>query len=222
MESMKATRVVFVDDEPKVCRVVYKTLERVGVEVRCFQCVDDCLEHLTTQRCDLLITDVKMPGRDGMELLAEVKKQLPWIPVLIVTGYGDVPMAVRALKAGAADFVEKPLDRDSFLATVERLIEQNARPAAMLASSLTKAERKILYMVLDGKSNREIADALNRSPRTIEVHRSHILQKLGATNIVELLRCVARMGLLQSVPPGREDSAIHGQPAARPKQEVKS
>jgi len=206
MENVKATHVVFVDDEPKVCDVVYKTLGRAGLDVVCFHDAENCLAHLATQRCDLLITDVKMPERDGLDLLEEVRQRLPWVPVLIVTGYGDVPLAVRALKAGAADFVEKPLDRDTFLETVERLIERNARPTARLTAPLTKTERKILYMILEGRNNRDIADALHRSPRTVEVHRSHILEKLGVTNIVELLRRVAEMGLLESVLPRREES----------------
>ena len=213
MESMKAAHVVFVDDEPGVCGVVHKMLERAGADVQCFQCAQDCLKHLAAHRCDLLITDVRMPGTDGMDLLKQVKERLPWIPVLLVTGYGDVPLAVQALKAGAADFVEKPLDRDAFLQTVERLIERNARPAAILEESLTKAERKILYHVLDGKNNREIADALHRSPRTVEVHRSHLMQKLGATNIIELLTRTAEMGLLPSSPARHEDSMAHSRSA---------
>jgi FixJ family two-component response regulator len=210
---MKAAHVVFVDDEPKVCSVVHKTLERAGANVQCFSCADDCLKHLAVHKCDLLITDVKMPGTDGMDLLRHVKERLPWIPVLIVTGYGDVPTAVRALRAGAADFVEKPLDRDAFLQTVERLIERSAGPAAILEESLTKTERKILYLVLDGKNNREIADVLHRSPRTVEVHRSHLMQKLDAANIIELLKRAAELGLLQSSPADREASTVRSRSA---------
>jgi two-component system response regulator FixJ len=198
MEDMKAAEVVFVDDEPKVCAVVHKTLERAGAHVCCFQCAQDCLQHLASHRCDLLITDVRMPEMDGMDLLRCVKEWLPWLPVLLVTGYGDVPLAVRALKAGAADFVLKPLDRDTFLEVVERLIRCHARSAAALTESLTRTEKKILRHLLDGRSNREIADALHRSPRTVEVHRRHVMQKLGATNIIELLRQAANMGLLPS------------------------
>jgi two-component system response regulator FixJ len=195
-KGMRAARVVFVDDEPHVRSAVRKTLKRAGAEVHCFSCAQDCLTHLATAWCDLLITDVRMPGRDGMDLLAEVKERLPWIPVLIVTAYADVPLAVQALKTGAAEFIEKPLDRDTFLRVVERLIEGNARPAAFLEKSLTQAERRILYRVLDGRNNREIAAALHRSPRTIEVHRRHVMQKLGAGNIIELLQRAADLGLL--------------------------
>ena len=214
MKGMKAARVVFVDDEPKVCAIVHKTLTRAGADVQCFSCAEDCLKHLATAWCDLLISDVRMPGRDGMELLAEVKEWLPWVPVLIVTGYADVPLAVRAVKAGAADFVEKPLDRDTFLQTVERLIEQNARPAAFLEGSLTRTERRILYRILEGENNREMAAALHRSPRTIEVHRRHVMQKLGAANIIELLQRAADLGLLPS-------AAARGGPAAQVSSEVK-
>ena len=213
MENRRTAHVVFVDDEPRVCQVVGKTLERAGMDVRCFSNADDCLRHLAVQWCDLLITDVKMPGRDGMSLLGEVRTRLPWVPVLVVTGYADVPLAVRALKAGAAEFVEKPLDRDAFLQTVERLLEQSARSAAFLGESLTLAERRILYLVLEGRNNREIADMLHRSPRTVEAHRSHLMQKLGAANIIELLLRVADLGILPNDPaPSAATGGTNGRP----------
>jgi FixJ family two-component response regulator len=198
METSRTRHVVFVDDEPKVCDVVQKTLERVGMNVQCFLGADDCLVHLAVERCDLLITDVKMPGKDGIELLNEAKRRLPWLPVVVVTGYGDVPMAVRALKAGAADFVEKPLDRDGFLGTIEALLERHAGQASLCDLCLTKSEMKVLYLILEGRNNREIATALHRSPRTIEVHRGHLMRKMGASNTVEMLRRAVDMGLFRS------------------------
>lgn len=204
MESTKPGHVVFVDDEPNVCDTVRKTLERVGMNVVCFHGVADCLTYLASGRCDLLVTDVKMPGRSGIDLLNEVKVRFPWIPVLVITGYGDVPMAVAALKAGAEDFLEKPLDRETFLDTVGRLLKQNAGCASLLDQCLTKAEMKVLYLVLDGKNNRQIADELHRSTRTIEVHRSHVMRKLGAANLIELLRRVADLGLLRLDAPRRQ------------------
>jgi two-component system response regulator FixJ len=198
VDSPRVAHIFFVDDEPRVCHTVRKTLERAGVWVRCFCSAEDCLQHLARARCDLLITDVRLPGKDGVTLLREAKEQMPWLPVLVVTGYADVPLAVRAVKAGAVDFLEKPLDRDTFLQTVERLLERNAGPAALLMESLTGMERRVLYHLLEGKSSREIADAWHRSPRTIEAHRSHLMQKLGATNIIELLRRAVDLGLLPS------------------------
>jgi two-component system response regulator FixJ len=202
---MEPTRVVFVDDEPKICCTVSKTLERAGTSVQCFNRAKDCLAHLAAQRCELLITDVKMPEMDGMELLQEVKQQLPWLPVLIVTGYGDVATAVRAMKAGAADFIEKPLDRDRFLRAVRVLLDRNRGHAALEQCALTRAEMKVLYLILAGKNSREIATALHRSPRTVEVHRCHLMQKMGVTSVIELLRKAVEMGLIQT-PPYEEGS----------------
>jgi FixJ family two-component response regulator len=206
MENTPSWHIFFVDDEPKVRMVVRKTLERVGVSVSCFASPDDCLAHLQTLPCDLLITDVKMPGKDGIELLVEVRKQRPWLPVLVVTGFGDVPMAVRALKEGAADFIEKPLDREAFLETVQTLLEQHSKRNAVVNHDLTKTEMRILRLILEGKNNREIAATLHRSPRTVEVHRSHVMHKMGASNIVELLRRAADMGLFDMNGSGTEQS----------------
>lgn len=195
MESKTLDRIFFVDDEPAVRVVVRKTLERVGANVTCFGCADDCLACLESAQCDLLITDVKMPGKDGIELLRAVKTKVPWLPVLVVTGFGDVPMAVKALKLGAADFIEKPLDREAFLKTVQTLLAQNHPVMSKGDHTLTKTEMRILHLILEGKNNREIASTLHRSPRTVEVHRSHVMRKMGAGNIVELLRQAAMMGL---------------------------
>jgi len=195
MTNATSWHIFFVDDEPKVRMVVRKTLERVGVSVTCFADAETCLARLESVPCDLLITDVKMPGKDGIELLMEVRKQRPWLPVVVVTGFGDVPMAVRALKGGAADFIEKPLDREAFLETVQKLLEENANRNAVANHDLTKTELCILHLILEGKNNREIAAELHRSPRTIEVHRSHVMHKMGAGNIVELLRRAADVGL---------------------------
>lgn len=205
---MRPARIVFVDDEPRVCSTVSKTLERAGFSVQCFRCAPDCLAYLAQEPCDLLITDVKMPEKDGVELLRDVKGQQPWLPVLLVTGHGDVSMAVRAMKAGAAEFIEKPLDRDTFLHTVQSLLARSPAQAALERCALTRTEMKILYLILDGRNNREIATALHRSPRTIEVHRGHVMQKLGATNIIELLRRAADLGLLPPTSPGEDHPTV--------------
>jgi two-component system, LuxR family, response regulator FixJ len=203
---MSRGRVVFVDDEPRVCSAVSTTLERVGLAVRCFQNASECLDHLTAESCDLLVTDVRMPEMDGMDLLQEIRKRMPWLPVLLVTGYGDVSMAVRAMKGGAADFIEKPLKRDTFLHAVQSVLAKNAGLAALKERGLTKAEMKILHLILEGKNNRDMAVILHRSQRTIEVHRGHLMQKLGVTNIIELLRRATEMGLLQPNPPDTDRS----------------
>jgi two-component system response regulator FixJ len=209
MTKLEDAHVVFVDDDAQVCDTVRKTLTRAGMNVWCFVSAEHCLAYLAEERCDLLITDVKMPGKDGIELLQEARTCLPWLPVLVITGYGDVPMAVRALKCGAADFVEKPLDREAFLRTVRTLLARGAAHAALSDLALTRTETRVLHLILEGRNNREIAAALHRSPRTVEVHRGHLMRKMNANNIVDLLRRAADLGLFQGESYQPREPAVH-------------
>ena len=202
MSAIERKHVFLVDDEPQVCRAIAETLEQIGLSVSCFDCGPDCLEHLSSQRCDLLIADWKMPGMDGIELLKSARVAAPWVPFLIITGYGDVPTAVQAVKAGADDFIEKPLEKKSFAQTVRALMAANGNHR-QIGKPLTLSEKRVLRLILDGKSNREIARLVSRSVRTIEVHRAHIMHKLGAGNLVDLLKLTAEMGLTE-LPPGKE------------------
>lgn len=169
----------------------------MGAKVSCFARAIDCIEQLRSQTCDLLITDFKMPKMDGMELLTEAKRLAPWLPVLLVTGFGDIPLAVKAVKAGAADFVEKPLDRESFLRKVKSILQQNTCSDSLRGKPLTKTQMKVLKLVIDGKSSRQIAALLQRSVRTVEDHRRHIMRKLGVTNAMGLVRVSAQMDLVR-------------------------
>jgi len=189
--------IFFVDDEPKLREVVGETLEELGLKVSCFASATDCLEQLGSKRCDLLITDVKMPEMDGMELLAKAKRLAPWMPILVITGYGDIPMAVTAIKAGAVDFIEKPLDKKSFLWKVKSILQQNTFDDSYIGKPLTESEIIILKLVITGKSNKEIAYLLHRSVRTIEVHRSHLMRKLDVDNVIDLVKRAAMMGLVE-------------------------
>ena len=196
MTNYAKQHVFFVDDEPKVRKVVGRTLEQLGSKVSCFASAADCLEQLRSQTCDLLITDVKMPEMDGIELVCRAKRVVPWLPILVVTGYADIPLAVRAIKVGALDFIEKPLERRSFLATVELMLKQSSSDDHLLGKAVSKAEKKVLRLLLDGKSNKEIAYILHRSIRTIEDHRLHIMRKLDVDNLVDLVKRAAAMGLV--------------------------
>jgi two-component system response regulator FixJ len=191
--------IFFVDDEPKVREVIGETLEQIGSKVSCFACASDCLEQLEIQRCDLLITDMKMPGMSGIELLTEAKRLAPWLPVLVVTGYGDIPTAVTAVKAGAVDFIEKPLETETFLRKVKSLMKRNPVLDFMKDKPLTKSEVRILRLVIEGKSSKEISNILHRSVRTIEVHRARIMHKLGVDNLVDLVKRAAVMGLIDLI-----------------------
>jgi two-component system, LuxR family, response regulator FixJ len=193
--------VFFVDDEMRICRIVSRMLEREGILVKSFCRAEDCLAELGASPCDLLITDLKMPGMDGMELLIEARRKIPKLPVLVLTGYGDVPTAVRALKEGAIDFIEKPFDRVVFLDTIRTMLAHIRHQNSQLGESLTKMELIVLRLLTEGKKNREIAAVLHRSARTVEVHRSHLMRKMGANNVAELLRRASELGLVADNPP---------------------
>ncbi len=199
MTSYVDRHIFFVDDEPKVREVIGETLEQLGSKVSCFASAKDCLEQLELQKCDLLITDIKMPGISGIELLTEAKSIAPWLPVLVVTGYGDIPMAVTAVKAGAVDFIEKPLETETFLRKVKSLMKRNPILDFMKDKPLTKSEVRILKLVIEGKSSKEISNILHRSVRTIEVHRARIMHKLGVDNLVDLVKRAAVMGLIDLI-----------------------
>jgi FixJ family two-component response regulator len=184
-----------VDDNPGMLEVVSLILESGGFGCTCFTNAGDCLQQLDTRNCDLLITDVKMPGKNGIELLTEAKRIVPWLPVVVITSYANIPMAVKAVKAGAFEFIEKPLDPETFLPTVEAGLKQNGLANLMLGKQLSKAETVVLRLILQGMSNKEIAHMLARSVRTIEVHRSHIMHKLNVDNVVDLVKKATAMGL---------------------------
>lgn len=188
--------VFVVNYEVKVLEAVAQTLGSLGVQVSCFVNPVKCLERLGRERCDLLIADLKMPEMDGIELLTTVKRHTPWVPVMVVTAYGDVPSAVRAIKAGAVDFVEKPLDKTGFLRRVESILQESDIANTSVGKPLTPLEAKVLKLVVDGKSNRQIADLLERSVRTIEVHRAHVMEKLGARSLLDLVKRAASLGLV--------------------------
>ena len=189
--------IFFVDDEPKVREAVGETLEQLGSRVSCFACAADCLEQLETQGCDLLITDMKMPGMNGLELLKEAKRLMPWLPVLIVTGYGDIPTAVTAMKAGAVDFIEKPLETQTLLRKAQSLLEHEAVLNSAADELLTRSEIKVLKLIIEGRSSKEIAGIIHRSVRTVEVHRARMMRKLGVNNLVDLVKRAGVLGLIE-------------------------
>ena len=194
MMNKKTHDIFLVDDEPSVHQAVAETLEQLSARVTCFPCASDCLRQLSSQKCDLLITDLRMPEMDGIELARRARLIAPWVPVLIITGYGDVPTAVEAIKAGAADFIEKPLDKKSFVRKVKSLLPETGNHKH-LGEPLTQTEQRVLKLVLGGKSNKEIANLLKRSKRTIEVHRARVMGKLGADSLVDLVKRTSTMGL---------------------------
>ncbi|MHC4083847.1 MAG: response regulator transcription factor [Planctomycetota bacterium] len=168
------------------------SLQKAGCNVSCFTRIFDCLEQLHSRRpCDLLVVDAKMPQMNTTELLTKVRYIAPSLPVLVIIGNGDVTMAVAALKIGASDVIEKPLNMENLLSAVELTLKGNTRHHPPVNKVLTKTEMGILRLILDGKSNKEMARLRNRSIRTIEKHRWCIMHKLGVDNLVDLVKKVA-------------------------------
>ena len=180
--------VFVIDDDPEVRSAVVDALKDLGCKVSCFANAVDCLEQLPKENCNLLITDVKMPGMNGLTLLSKVKRVAPWISVMLITGYGNVPMSVRALKLGAIDFIEKPLERKIFLHKVKTILKQVDFADIPIGQALTKIEKKILKLILDGEGNKQMAHKLQRALRTVERHRSNIMHKFGVDNVVGLVK----------------------------------
>jgi FixJ family two-component response regulator len=191
MTNKEEQRIFFVDDQADVCKAVSSTLEEKGFKVSYFSSGTDCLIQLRSQKCDLLITDLKMPDMNGLELLIRVKRLIPSLPVLVITGYGNIPMAVKAMRQGALDFLEKPLDTKALSSAVEFALSQSPQAHRLVARVLSKSEMIVLRLLLNGKSTKEIARLQHRSVRTIEDHRYDIMHKLGANNMVDLVKQVA-------------------------------
>ncbi|MFZ9010302.1 MAG: response regulator transcription factor [Anaerohalosphaeraceae bacterium] len=188
MTKKKQLHIFLVDDDKAILDSASFMLKKHNYECSCFDDANSCLLNFTPRDCDLLITDIHMPGIDGIDLLNQVKKMAPWIPVVIMTSYADIPKAVHAVKSGAFDFIEKPFEVENFIEIVKLALRQNQLNHLDVGKPLTKTEKIILKLILDGKSNKGIAYMLQRSERTIEVHRSHIMRKLNVDNVVDLVK----------------------------------
>jgi len=200
----KAEKVIFIaDDEPKVCETICETLQDSGVTAKCFTDPAQCLDRISSTGCDLLIADLKMPGMDGLALMRQAKLLVPWLPVVIITAYGDVPTAVKATHAGAVNFIEKPLAKDDFIRKVWSILQSTDGTP----KRLTKTEASVLRLVALGKSNSEIAHFLHRSSRTVELHRNHAMNKLGLHDFTDLLRRIGGIGVAEFLAANERDGA---------------
>lgn len=188
--------VCVVDDDDDVRQSIRALLESAAYAVRDYASADAFLAD-DVYRAACLIADVQMPQMDGLALQQEVAKRRRDLPVVIISGHGQVLIAVNAMKAGAVDFIEKPFDDDTFLSSVRRAIEigersrsqaAETRTAKKLISLLTPRERNVLNELVAGMSNKAAAQRLGISPRTIEVYRAQIMAKLHAHSLSDLVR----------------------------------
>jgi two-component system response regulator FixJ len=196
--------ILIVDDDADVRDSLRALLESQGFEVRDFDSAKSVLENAPLSHGACLIADVRMPDMDGLALQEELASRQIGLPVIVVTGQGDVPIAVRAMKAGAVDFLEKPFDRKHLFESVQRalLLGKETRSQDALAQSakdhialLTERERQVLAHLVAGQANKEIAQKLGISPRTVEVHRARVMEKLQAKSLSDVVRLALDAGL---------------------------
>jgi FixJ family two-component response regulator len=203
MSTNSASGEIFVvDDDPMVLNALSVFLTREGYRVAGFSDGASFLEAARTRTPICIILDVHMPGQTGLDLLKELKAQDYPAPIFIVSGSGDIPMAVEAIKNGAFDFIEKPVKASTVVTRVREAVEAWARrkgngnlPHAFPGhEQLTARERDVLAQIAAGSSNKQAGRELGISPRTIEVHRARIMEKLGARNAADLMRIVLSEG----------------------------
>lgn len=194
---MTTKDVIFViDDDPAVRASLRALLESAGLAVKDYASATAFLaERQPLRGC--VLSDVRMPEMDGLELQEEIARRHIGIPVVIMTGHADVSLAVRAMKAGALDFIQKPFDDEALLASIHRAMElgrqkhdqlAEARAAQELLALLTPRERHVLDQLVAGRSNKVAAYELGISPRTIEIHRARIMDKMHARSLSDLVR----------------------------------
>ncbi len=196
---MTASRTIHVvDDDPAMRDSLEMLLSASGFTVRSHASAQAFLSE-GLAGVDCVLTDVRMPEIDGLELLRRLRARDLRLPVIVMTGQGDIAIAVRAMKAGAVDFLEKPFSDDALFEAIERAVEQGERLREIAATSadaigrlasLTPREREVLDLLVDGLPNKAIANALGASPRTIEVHRARVYEKLRANSLPDLVRLV--------------------------------
>jgi two-component system response regulator FixJ len=186
-----------VDDDVAVRKSLAFLLASEGLPVRLHESASAFLEDVMSAEAGCIVTDVRMPGIDGIELIRRLKERGITLPVIVITGHADVPMAVEAMKEGAIDFLEKPFGDDVFLTTVREALsrhEKSSHHGAQVAQvqtrleALTERERQVLDGLVAGKANKVIAYDLGISPRTVEIYRANVMAKMQARSLSELVR----------------------------------
>lgn len=201
--------IAVVDDDGAVRDSLRLLLLTSGYQVAAFSSPLDFLESDAPERCACLVVDVRMPEMTGLEVQERLVAAGRALPVIVMTGHGDVPLAVSAMKAGAVDFIEKPFDEDVLLTALRTALSRPgpARAAAMVAeegpspdmlarlSALTPREQDVLQGLVDGKPNKIIAFDLSISPRTVEIHRARVMEKMRADSLSQLVRLALAAGI---------------------------
>lgn len=199
-----------VDDDIAVRQSLAFLFATVGISARLHESAQAFLDAAPNEAFGCVVTDIRMPGMDGLELQRQLKQRGCTMPVIVITGHGDVPLAVAAMKEGAVDFIEKPFDDTTVINAVrtalERQREQRDRKSATEATtlrieSLSQRERQVLQGLINGEANKTIALNLSISPRTVEIYRANLMTKMQASSLSELVRMAMAAGVVDSENP---------------------
>jgi FixJ family two-component response regulator len=213
MTSDSSFIIFLVDDDPGVLKALTRLLRSKGHEVRPFASSTEFLAQHDSSVRGCAILDVSMPDLDGLELQASLTASGAGRPVIFITGVGDIPATVRAMKAGAVDFLTKPVESHQLLAAIERAIEmdqkvrESQKDLALInsrISALTPRERQVLTHVVAGRLNKQIAAELGIVEKTIKLHRGRMMRKMGVRTVADLVRMVERAGIR------RQHQEVHG------------
>jgi two-component system response regulator FixJ len=194
------------DDQPMRDSLV-ELLEEAGYKARAYATAEELLARGDSAEPGCVVSDMRMPGIDGLTLLRRLRSDGSRLPLILITGHGDIPLAVTAMKAGVVDFLEKPFEPDALLAAVAMALRvrssgaaaEDGEAARQRLENLTLREHEVLEHLVAGKSNKEVAEKLAISPRTVEFHRANIMEKTGAAGLPELVRLwLAARSLAQS------------------------
>lgn len=194
--------VYVVDDDDAVRDALEMLLKSVGLTSATFSSPQEFLQAYSQEMNGCLVLDIRMPGMSGMELQQRLNDQHSILPVIFITGHGDVPMAVEAMQQGAVDFVQKPFRDQELLDRINKALEKNAADNALLRqeheirtriAELTKRELEVMRAVCNGHANKVIALDLGVSQRTVEIHRARAMEKMGARSVAHLVRLVTRV-----------------------------
>jgi len=201
---------VFVVDDDRAMRDSLSwLLDSVGLRVRSYATAAEFLADHDPAQPGCLVLDVRMPGMSGLDLQAELARRGVELPTIVITGHAEVSMAVRAVKAGALDFIEKPFSDQLLLDRVRQALEidlevrevrRRREDALRRLATLTAREREVLNLVVAGKANKEIASELGVSPKTVEVHRAHVMSKMCVDSLAELIRITLLAGEIRENP----------------------
>lgn len=197
------THIAVIDDDEAVLDSLRLYFARQDVETSCFASAQDFLAAIRSgQRFDCIVSDVRMPGMSGLDLVQHLKGAGLAAPVILITGHGDVDMAVAAIKVGAFDFIEKPFDEARLLASIQNALNKMQQPeidAVELEklqsrfNTLSARQRQVMELAVAGLSNKEIGSQLKISPKTVENHRAWVMERIGARNIAELVRIAMKI-----------------------------